>query len=993
MAGDIPDSNGQVLPGVFTDVETLSNGSSIPGGVRIAAIIGQGAASTTIVANAVGSGKDGLNPTFTSITGADGRHFLLANSPFVVHQTKLYKNGIPLVGVENSPLASDTVFLQQTQFNYQFDPTLGQIELQGAYIQSQGGSNFVAGSANVGVGTINALKLIDDNAPAETWTIKCVGVQRTALNQPIAGTAQFNCIGTVSGNILDANGNSTIWIANNTVFNNTILSFSIQETNGVPFRQGDYFTVVVNSGMLNRGDTLTATSIPIGNLNNPTFISNIQQIQSNFGFASTANSLALGCQLAFANSTPGIMCCQAAPALPIRTSFDLSASIPAMSTDEDDFVFALPVGVVPTLNQPINFFITNPTTGVETQVLPNLFPFYTLVGDESGEGGGVAGQPTVSEFIFDNVQAPAGNSFAYSVIQSYETVLTAFDGYITPNFQYGLTADGGYVYGVFSADIPFTPDQITGSNDTFVPGTSVLRIIDSNNVANEGYWLINSISNGNLYVQLLEVQPANPNSLHIPLTTATTFTDFVDSGTHPVYNTNLPAEVSLITYELIDPSTGLPVTDGGGTDGILVGVIDTGTAFLTSSSMDVNFNAFSNIGGSSPSAPAFYQLKINGSTYNNGLYNIIGNPGAAYTITIAKTVATDFDMRYEVLNTAVTASNSIVINHNIVPNGYALRVDLVDARDATFFDAGWINALASLQTVNIDILVPLPNQTISVIFQNARNHCITMSSIVNKMERVLFIGAINGLTPANLTGQTLAAVENIGILEGIQGNTVAEILAGDTEDLANYSVADAFGFGTMAYRTVYFFPDQIVVQAGTENVLIDGFYIAAAAAGYLSSQGNVAMPLTNKVLSGFSILQNQMLSPLVIQQLANAGVTVLQPVQGGGNVVWGITTTQSGFIEEQEISIVFIRDRIAKSFRQGFAGFIGLPEDDTIVAKLSGQANAMLNAFISQGLITAFAGLLIVRDTVDPRQWNISVKVQPVYPVNYIFILVSIGTL
>jgi hypothetical protein len=986
MAGNIPSSGGSVLPGTYTLVQTISSGASVPGGIRVTSIIGQGAAAQTIVAAAIGGGQDGLDPTFTTPNGADGRHFLIAQFPVVQHQSTFYINGIPLVGVENVPLAADSVFLNQVQYQYQFDYTTGQLELQGAYIENQGGSLFVAGSNNVGVGTINGLTLVDDDAPAETWTIKCVGVQRNALNQPIAGTAQFSAIGTVSGNVLDANGNPVLWIANNTTTTNTILSFAIQETNGVPFRQGDSFTIIVDSGMLNRGDTLTATFIPVGNLNTPTFLTTMPQISAAFGAASVSNNLTLGCQLAFANSAPGIMCVQAAPPLPIRTSFDLSSSVNSMSSDEDDFIFPLPLGVVPDLNQPIHFFVTNPSTSVETQILPNLFPFYTLVGDESGEEAGVPGQPTVNQFVFDNVQAPNGNSFSYSVIQNYESLLTGFDGYITADTRFGLSSHGGYLYGIFNVSTPLSEVQ--------VPLGSVLRIVDSDDAANVGYWIVNAIADGKLYIQLLENLTNYPTqSLLIPVTNATVFPDFITSGEYPPgvpHQAPWVPETDPETFELIDPSTGLPVTGSGGTDGILVALLSTGTATLTSS--EVDFASFG-VSGSSPSHPAYYQLQLNGSQYNSGTYNITGYNSGSNSITIAKTVATDYDMRFQVLDVSVTASNYIVVNHNVIPNGNALRVDLVDARDANFFDAGWINALASLETQEIDILVPLPNQTISVIFQNARNHVISQSSIVNKHERVLFIGAINGLTPSNLTGATLAAVESIGVLEGIHGNTVAEVLAGDTEDLANYSVPDAFGFGTMAYRTVYFYPDQIVVQAGASNILIDGFYIAAAAGGYMSGQNNIAMPLTNKVLSGFSILANKTFSTTVLLQLAAAGVTTLQPVQGGGNVVWGITTSQSGFIEEQEISIVFIRDKIAKSFRAGFAGFIGLPEDDSTQSKLTGQALAMLNAFISQGLITAFQDLTIMRDTVDPRQWDITVAVQPVYPTNYVFITVNIGNL
>jgi hypothetical protein len=253
-----------------------------------------------------------------------------------------------------------------------------------------------------------------------------------------------------------------------------------------------------------------------------------------------------------------------------------------------------------------------------------------------------------------------------------------------------------------------------------------------------------------------------------------------------------------------------------------------------------------------------------------------------------------------------------------------------------------------------------------------------MSTIKNKKERVLFTGAIQGLTTDNVLGNEDAAVEDIGVIEGIQGDTVTEVLAGNVEDLANYSVSNSYG---NTFRVVYFYPDEIVVQ------------IAAAAAGFLSGVPNVAIPLTNKNLTGFSILRDKLYRPIILEQLTTAGICVLQPVTGGGRVIWGKTTTQSGFPEEEEISIIFIRDRIAKDMRAAFTGFIGQAESATLLGSLMARANGLAQSFISRGLITAFQDLKVARDKVDPRQWNISLQVQPVYPVNWIYIRVGIGIL
>lgn len=932
------------LPGVFTDVITQSRGVSVPGGSRIAAMIGEGSTDETIVSQANGGGNDGLDPTYTTTTGRDGRHFQLSNFPLISNRTTIFKNGIPLVGVEELIDTNPFSF----KFDYRIDITTGEVELQQAHLVDQGGAFFTPLSTNVGQGTINNLTLVDANAPPETWTIRCVKVQRDSLNNPIGGTASFLAFGSVSGAKLDANGNPIVWIANNTVVSNGVLSFSILETTlpgpiyVSPFREGDAFIVEVASGVLVRNDSLTANYIPVANLNDPLLLQGLGDVVKRHGLPSVSNNLSLGAQLAFANNAPALLTVQAAPPLPRRTSYILDSDVDALAPDNDEFIFPLPIGVTPDFNSNIHFFVKNNTTNVETQILPNKLAFYTL---------DTAGNPTTTAFIQSNTPAPGGFSYFYTVKQSFENLNFGEDGYIGRNPAF-------HNQGVFS-----TPSVVFDS--TYVG--KALKIIDSNNSANLGVFDITAVTNGQLYI----------------VADGTTFAPSFNAN--PAYLSDFITESS-VNFQVIDPVTGLQVGSFAGTDGILTpSGLGTGTGNMTSVSID--FSTLSN--------PTHFKLKVNGSAVsspsapvgNDGLYDILSV--GSHTIALQKALVIESNLEYEILDATLT-SNYVVVNKNVVPNGYALRVTIVDARDATFFDAGWINALASLEPVECDIVVPLPKQTISVIFQNALSHCLVMSNIRNKKERVLFIGAINGLTPDNLSGVTPAAVEDIGILEGIQGETITDILAGNIEDLSNYSVPDAFG---NTFRAVYFYPDQIVVQAGTDNVLIDGFYIAAAAAGYESADIRIENPLTNKVLSGFTILRNKQFSTSTLEALASAGVTTLQPVAGGGRVVWGITTTQSGFPEEQEISIVFIRDRVAKTLRAGFQGFIGTPESSNTPTILNTRAIILLNSLVSQGIITAYADLSVARDDVDPRQWNITVRVQPTYPVNFIYIKVSLGQL
>lgn len=813
---------GNTPPSVIVDPQTLSRGVSVPGGIRTAAIVGEGERVERLVASAVGGGNDGLGTDFTTSGTTDGRHFSLSFAPIVSNRLSLFKNGVELTGLEqdNFHLTGSSTF--SNSYDYRYDTTTGNIELQTAALVDQGGLNYSASTGNVGDGTISGLSLSDTNAPTETWTVRVSSVIRDGYGNPIDGYATFVVKGSVSGVILDGYGNQITWLSDGESVTNGILTFAIEE-GSTAFVEGDTFTIQVESGALGAGDSLTARYIAVADVNSPVFYTDFDSLTAKHGSPSLSNRLSLGAQLAFANGAPGVWALQAAPAIPRRQSFvvEESASGGALT---DDLQFALPLGVVPDADSSINFFFTDPLTGVETQVKPNKTDFYDAT-------------LTTSPGLFHFTTT---YTFGYTVILEDAVVKEGDDGVIT--------SIGPTTATLSSNTISF------GADDT--SGTRTVQILSP--AANAGTVAIASVSNGVL-----------------TLTDAGGFTD-----------------ETAVEFRVIDSA----------------------------------------------------------------------------------------DSSAKILLTDDLAQSA----------GTTVRVTVVDTKDADFFDVGWLDALEALETIETDIVVPLPSQTISSIFQNARVHVDTMSDLKNKKERMLFIGSIQGLTPDNITGVSQAAVEDIGVLEGIQGDSVTEILAGNIEDLADYDVQASFG---TTFRTVWFHPDQIVMQVGANRVFVDGFFMAAAAAGRLSGIPNVAIPLTNKQLSGFTILSDKLYRPIVIEQMVGAGISVVQPAIGGGTVIWGKTTTTSGFAEEEEISIVFIRDRIAKSMRVAFRGFIGTAESSTTQGSLTARANGVLQAFIAQGLITAYQDLQVRRDEVEPRQWNIRVAVQPTYPVNWIYIRVNIGLL
>lgn len=101
---------------------------------------------------------------------------------------------------------------------------------------------YLPAASNIGQGSLASLALVGGTTN-ETWSVRCIFVQRDGSGNPIAGTANFEAIGSITGPPVDGYGNFFTWLANGSVVSNGYLSFSVVET--VPFVPGDNFIVQV----------------------------------------------------------------------------------------------------------------------------------------------------------------------------------------------------------------------------------------------------------------------------------------------------------------------------------------------------------------------------------------------------------------------------------------------------------------------------------------------------------------------------------------------------------------------------------------------------------------------------------------------------------------------------------------------------------------------------------------------------------------------------
>ncbi len=122
------------------------------------------------------------------------------------------------------------------------------------------GRYYLPDGYNVGAGSIDSLSLVGP-ALTETWKLLCVFVEKDGYGNPMPGTAKFEILGSISGNILDGYGNYITWQANGEIISNGILSFAITETS--IFSIGDYFTLQTASSSLSIGGGRGFNNTPI----------------------------------------------------------------------------------------------------------------------------------------------------------------------------------------------------------------------------------------------------------------------------------------------------------------------------------------------------------------------------------------------------------------------------------------------------------------------------------------------------------------------------------------------------------------------------------------------------------------------------------------------------------------------------------------------------------------------------------------------------------
>lgn len=1063
---NIPGISGYIQPGAFARDRVVSKAASIPGGLRIAAVMGEGIKEEVIVESAAGSGQDGSAACSPTGSG-DGRFFRISNYPVVSGRTELTLNGTQLYGVEDE--IDEAGF--DSKYDFRIDIQSGCIELQKPSIKDQNGKGYSVSSLNIGNGIVanttapcKTLDVLDDSAPAERWTLKCVSVVRDSTGSPTPGRATFSVIGDVSGQVYDQTGNpvffhSTYFTSGAGAVSGNIdpcvdgytVASSDDFGQGTPELDGgetpsttNTFTFsgnLVAQGQALPGDYLCVdgyTSVEIDSISydSGTDTTTVLLTSDSLGGVGVARDWEIKATNIFIDdvatgSFTGADVGKIILACPtgtfdggkfVITKVTANNRVRVSSYDDNSVAFQAQSGIGSSgISQDgITFHLVETNGVILAGIQEGAIPFEVgdrIYVDVASRALGF-GNKLVARYIYEgDLNDP----------QFFTDAELLFQKHGLPSEENTLSLGAQMAYengapGILAIQCkPPVPRRTTAELLSAVNSIGVggfTGCLDSSGIIDDDLcgvedlrFIIPRPSSG-----LRSGRPDADSRVNIFVNRAGVETQIFPNKVE-FYNSQLETDaqqLSFITnsdnpfsYTVVNTDTEILFT---AEDGIMMSSSDgrtisslyldldgshTGSTIVIESMEDLSGTVYTSLADISeqlygPTPPEVSAEVVIDSVASDSKAVIVGS--GTNTLTFTNKFV---NIQFFVKSTNTTNVSAALLLHKdlvksgAIKKGDGIRITYVDENDADYYDTNWFTAFEKLESADAQIVVPLPSSTVSSIFKAAVGHCENMSSIANRKERVAIIGAQIGLKPANILGDSPAAVEDLGVLEGIQGDDPLEVLTGDVEDLANYKLSDNY----TSSRSIYLYPDSIVRNISGTNIALPGFYMAPAVAGLLSATQNVSVPLTNKVLQGFTLTRDKIFRPVILDRLGGSGATVIQPIPGGGKVLAGRTTSQSGYVEDEEISIVFIRDRVKQVLRQSLAGFIGGVQGPDTLSLISARTKTIMTGLASQGLITSFGNIRASRDKVDPRQINIFLQFVPAYPINFVFIDLEVGVI
>jgi len=304
-----------------------------------------------------------------------------------------------------------------------------------------------------------------------------------------------------------------------------------------------------------------------------------------------------------------------------------------------------------------------------------------------------------------------------------------------------------------------------------------------------------------------------------------------------------------------------------------------------------------------------------------------------------------------------SSTPNITIAANMALENGAPAVMCLQVSGSVSSDANWTTAFNKLKKKsNVAYVVPVASG--STIQTAALQHCLVESAPVIGHERECIFGATPGTTVDTFVSKAVA----------LKNSRV--ILVAPSDNITRIS------------------------PTGT-TLILQGAHIAAALAGLITAQDKAITPVTGKIITGFTIPDDQY-EPYDMNYMAANGVCVIYSMSGIIKVRHAITTDPTS-ADTREISIVSSDDMVRRITREKLTDAYvgkGIVISSSTPAAVAGTVAAIWSSLVREGLIdnygtkndptTGEVPISASQDPNEPTKINVTGAVRFLYPLNYI---------
>ena len=262
-------------------------------------------------------------------------------------------------------------------------------------------------------------------------------------------------------------------------------------------------------------------------------------------------------------------------------------------------------------------------------------------------------------------------------------------------------------------------------------------------------------------------------------------------------------------------------------------------------------------------------------------------------------------------------------------------------------------ALTDMEAQHIDVLVPMTTDT--ALWPKYLYHVSKMSSLLERAERrvILSVDETGGLLPLTGSGSWTALMQTF--------------VPNDN--------------GLEPKRVMVVSPGYALTTTMNSQIVVPGTYLAACIGGLMCSPANLASTsMTKKALATVDNIYQPEHLRSEKNLLTSLGVTVVE-MSGALAAVRRSLTPDNSSVANQEPSIVFALDVVARDVRLSMGKrFSGTTIDKSTAAKVKAAAEEDIGIEIGKGLIADRGDVSAVQNPNEPRQFDISANVSPLYP-------------